>query len=174
MQNMGFYGHLEYITNKMAGLLLTNQEFIKYLQYDDDDPLSHPDISQDELGKTIDKLKDTRFFLQPKPSKISWQSGVYVEMFLSRDNPERRSGGLFTSYIITFNIICHLDKWTIKNGIRPYRIMNIIDYTFNGANIKDISFDEIRPLGSQFLKFADNFEGYRLGYVLTWKGNKDC
>lgn len=167
-ENLGFYGNLDTVTNRMAGMLLANKDFVKYLSYTENDPLSMPDITN-PIG-----IIGKRFFLQPKPPILIIEEGTYVEMFLARDNPQGRSGGKFTEYIITFNIICHLNSWQVLGGMRPYRIMNIIDKTFNNAKIKDISVGDITPLGSQFIRFSDQFEGYKLGYVLSWNGNLDC
>mgnify|MGYP001019742212 CR=1 FL=1 len=164
----GFYSNLETLTNRMAGMLLSNQDFVKYLYYTNDDPLSQPDISN-----PLSILGD-KFVLQPKPSGYTTEQGVIVEMFLSGDNPNRGNGGMITEYVITFNILVHLDTWSIRNGIRPYRLLNIIDETFNDKSINEISYTKIQSLGSKYIRFDDNWAGYKLNYVLQWNGNHRC
>ena len=168
MNSIGFYGNLNNLTNKMAGLLLSKQEFLKLLTYTDDDPLTQPDIA-DSLS-----VLNTKFFLQPKPSSFTLEEGIVVEMFLGGDNPHNVNGGMLTEYVITFNILCHLSTWNIKGGIRPYAIMSVIDSTFNNKTIKEISIGAIRPLGSKYMKFEDGWQGYKLAYTLTWNGNSVC
>lgn len=164
----GFYGNLEPVVNKMAGMLLNNKDFIKYIYYSDPNPLSQPDIENplSLLGK--------RFFLQPKPPIIEVNEGGFVEMIFSGDNPNNRNGGFQTNYVITFNILVHLNTWQINGGIRPFRIMNIIDSMFNGKKILEISSKSIIPMGSKEMKFSDEFYGYKVVYVLSWNGNADC
>lgn len=164
----GFYGNLEFVTNKLAEVLLRDENFVKYLYYNDEDPLSKPTLKDPLI------ILNDRLVLQPKSIYLETEEGILVEMFLHGDTPQRASGGLLTEYIINFNIVCHLGSWKIKNGIRPYRVMNIIDSAFNGRKIEGVSFGSIKPLGSRFIRFADHWEGYRLSYSLTWNGNKEC
>lgn len=168
MNTNGFYGNLENITNRMATMLLQNDDFVKYLHYTDRDPLSHKKVSNPM------KLIDTKLMLQPKPDNLEEKEGIIVEMFFSGDNPSSVSGGFNTKYIIMFNIMCHTSMWKIDNGKRPYRILNIIDYTFNGKEIPEICRGQIIPLGAKFIKFADNWNGYKIAYSLSWNGNQRC
>lgn len=165
----GFYGNLNNLTNRMAGLLIENKDFLKYLYYTNDEPLNNPDVEN-----PLEQVLNKKFFLQPKPSSPTTEEGVIVEMFLSGDNPENANGGMFTDYVITFNVLCHLGTWGIKGGIRPYMIMGMIDSTFNNKNIKEISFSKIRPLGSKYMQFENGWQGYKLAYVLSWNGNTMC
>lgn len=165
---MGFYDNLDNIINRMATMLLQNEDFVKYLYYNDPEPLSHEKVNNplDLVG--ISLLK------QPKSENIVKEEGTIVEIFFAGDKPSNSNSGLTTTYIITINIICHVNSWRINGGIRPYRLLSIIDSTFSGKKISDITLGQVVPLGSNGMKFADNWYGFKLNYSLTWSGNLRC
>ena len=142
------------ITNK----LLSNHTLLKLIKYTDKDPLSHSDLSQDE----IDDMLHKNILITPKIPDEDSDKNCYIIVLLDNyvvdpDNAD------FKVATVRFDVLCPMDRWVINaKSLRPYLIMNEIDKDFNEkklAGIGNLSFQS-----AERLVVSAYLAGYSLKY----------
>lgn len=130
---------------KMTSKILSNQKILKLLKFTDSNPLSHPDLTQDE----IDDMLHSNVLIVPKIPDTFDEKMCYLLMILNTYDvaPQNQD---FKAATIRFDIICPMENWIINGKtLRPYLIMSEIDTMFNEktiAGIGNLSFSKARPL----------------------------
>ena len=73
----------------------------------------------------------------------------------------------YKSYIITFDIICNIDNWMMKDYTpRPYKIMSQVNKLMNQTKIDSLG--PVSFLGAQNLVINEELSGFTLSYgVMT-------
>jgi hypothetical protein len=150
----------EYI-NDVLMRLVSSQNICKYLKYATDantDPLSLPDLNEDErIGLIFQKL-----FPFPKlPDETLVDASAYLTVYF--DNIES-SGNYFKDSMLTFNIICHQDKWRMPAKLRPYALMHEIDELYNNQRTNGIGKTQFYK--SRMMWANKDFSGYTVQYRL--------
>lgn len=161
---MAYFSELNVCINEIMSRVLENQDLCKYLYYNDPDPLSNPDISDTKI------LISNNIFPLPKdPDSITDEISLLNIYFYSGKHGDINKG--FKCEYLVFDIICHLDIWMIKNGIRPYYISNKIDEIFNDKRIPILGFS--KPIFDFWVqkKYSNYFYGFNLMYRLYNNSN---
>lgn len=136
---------------------LKNERLKKLLYYDTPDALKQPEVPRDKaLGMFGKQIK-----IVPK-LKVDQPEFCYV--IISFDNfTQNMTNPEFRDNIISFDIICHFDQWSLGNfALRPYKIAAEIDSMFNRKKLTGIG--EIEFLGANQIILSDEFAGLTLMY----------
>ena len=160
---MSFFQELNSNVLVIEKLLLADQDLCKYLYYNADDPLSEATIAD----TTILIMKN--IFPLPKMPDAQEEKKAFLNYYVYNAEPWPNSG--FRKLFLSFDVICHLDLWLIKDGIRPYSILNRIDNMFNNKHIAELSSKNVFWDGLQVTKYSDKFYGYHILYDLTHNSN---
>ena len=143
---------------KIVNKLLGDQTLLKLVKYTDSDPLSHPDVPQDE----IDKMLHKNILITPKIPDEDQDKNCYVIVLLDNYivDPQNED---FKKATVRFDVLCPMDRWVINaKSLRPYLIMNEIDKNFNEkklAGIGNLSFEK-----AERLVVSPYLAGYSLKY----------
>jgi len=168
---MGVYLTQESMINEMAYEIVKNQTIMKYLVYDDilSDPILKADIlnTQDYIYKvTTAEKEDYRIYPLPKVPNITEEKKT---MILCWADIESSDGVFFKDYSIHFDVISHIDIWTIAGGIvRPLRIMDEINDIFAQKTTEN-SIGKLVPLTPSKARPYDS-RGLFMGYRISFRG----
>lgn len=141
--------------------LLANQNLLKLLYYTDKDPLSHEDLTQEQIqNEVFEKLVKIIPRVGPKETA---QSVVAVRVV--------RGTGLagnneFKNVIISLEIFVPLTQWIIKDtNLRPFAIMGEIQKSLNNKKIEGLG----KLTGGNFdLNFlTEEISDYEQTFILT-------
>lgn len=158
---------IEIILNK---LFVESQQYSKYLKrlliINTKDCLN-PSISRyNEIvqGYSVQDLFDKTYIRLRPRLELNEHEDVksYIligfDHFTTNDTNER-----FRDCIVTFDIICHLDAWTMEDfKIRPLMIAGYIDGILNFNKLSGVG--KFFFLGCQELVLNENLAGYTLSY----------
>lgn len=138
--------------------LLNDQQLLKLIKFTDENPLKHPDLTQEEK----DQLFNKNILITPKIPDEDQDKNCYVIVLLDNHTIDPTNND-FKITEIRFDILCPMDRWIInEDSLRPYKIMNRIDVLFNEqklAGIGNLSFkDANRLVVSPYLA------GYSMNY----------
>lgn len=151
---------MELLINK----IIANKRLQKYLYYTNKDPLSQPNLTNEqalELFKTNIKIVP-KFYVDG--SVLQYLLIKFVN-FLPSENPE------FRDNIIEFDIVCHYDQWAIKDfQLRPYKIAAELDSMLDKKRLTGIG--KLEFIGANELVLTDEFGGICLMYR-TYHGEED-
>lgn len=119
---------------KVVTRLQANQNLLKLLYYSDKDPLSQPDLTQQQIQEEIfDKLIKIVPRVGPKETAQSLISIRVVNGRTNGGNSEFRDIG------IAIEVFVPLTQWFIKDtNLRPFCIMGEIQSSLNGKVINGI------------------------------------
>ena len=146
---------------KIVNKLLQNQNLLKLIKYTDRDPLSHPDIPQDE----IDKMLHKNILITPKIPDEDQDKNCYIIILLDKYIVDPQNAD-FKIATVRFDVLCPMDRWVVNGkSLRPYLMINEIDKEFNEkklAGIGNLSF-----ISSNRLVVSPYLSGYSLKYGHT-------
>lgn len=116
---------------KIVTRLQSNQNLLKLLYYSDKDPLSQPDLTEEQIQKEVfEKLIKIVPRVGPKETAQSLISLRVINGMTNRGNGEFRDIGL------GIEVFVPLTQWMIKDtNLRPFSIMGEIQKTLNGKVI---------------------------------------
>jgi len=119
---------------KVVTRLQSNQDLLKLLYYTDKDPLSHSDLTQEQIqNEVFEKLIKVVPRVGPKETAQSLISIRVVNGLTNRGNSEFRNIGL------GIEVFVPLTQWFIKDAnLRPFCIMSEIQRSLNGKVINGI------------------------------------
>jgi hypothetical protein len=121
---------------KIITRLLANQDLLKLLYYTDKDPLSQPDLTEEQKKKEIfEKLIKIvpRIGAEEKEGSKSFISISVVRGMTDLDNNE------FKIVKITVEVFVPLTQWLIKNfNLRPFAILGELQKTLSGKTINGL------------------------------------
>ncbi len=135
--------------------IVTNDNLLKFLYYNDNDPLSHTTVPN------IDDILFQRIFPFPfTPSTETEQVSILNIYF----NDFRQGQSVFfKDGTISVDVICHQNIWRTNSGLRPFLIMSEIDGLLNLqseiAGIGKLQFER-----SVLIFPSTNFIGYKNWY----------
>ena len=142
---------------KVIEKLQSNQKLLKLLKFSDNHPLSHPDLTQDEIDDMINK----NLLIVPKlPDQDPLKDSFVVAVL---DSYEVSPNADFKNAVLRFQVVCPLDRWIINGtSLRPYLILNEIDKMFNEQKLAGIG-------NLSFIKCEnDIYSGYIGGYTVYY------
>ena len=149
--------NLQYIIKR----LFANQDLLKLLYYTDKDPLSHEDLTQEQIQDEIfEKLIKIVPRVGPKETAHS-----VVAVRIARGQG-LASNNEFRNITIGVEIFVPLTQWIIKDSnLRPFAIMGEIQKALNGKKIEGLG----KMVGGDFaLNFlTEEIGAYEQTFVIT-------
>lgn len=113
--------------------LLANQTLVKLLYYTDKDPLSHEDLTEEQIkSEVFHKLIRIVPRIGPKEDAKSMISFSYTRS--SKNNNDE-----FRNIIFTIEIFVPMTQWMIKgNNLRPFAIMGEVEKSLKGKTVNGL------------------------------------
>lgn len=141
--------------------LLANQNLLKLLYYTDKDPLSHEDLTPEQIqNEVFEKLVKIVPRVGPKETAHS-----IVALRIARARG-LASNSEFKNVMISLEVFVPMTQWIIKDtNLRPFAIMGEIQKSLNGKKIEGLG----KLTGGDFsLNFlTEEISAYEQTYVLT-------
>ena len=141
--------------------LLANQNLLKLLYYTDKDPLSHDDLTQDQIQDEIfEKLVKIVPRVGPKETA---HSIIAIRIARARG---LASNNEFKNVNISIEVFVPMTQWIIKDtNLRPFAIMGEVQKSLNGKKIEGLG----KLTGGDFsLNFlTEEISAYEQTFVLT-------
>ena len=116
---------------KIIKRLMANQNLVKLLYYTDKDPLSHEDLTEEQLqNEVFEKLIKIVPRVGPKETA---HSIISVRFTRGRENMVNSE---FKDVTISIEVFVPLTQWIIKDiNLRPFAIMSEIQKSLDGKTI---------------------------------------
>ena len=141
--------------------LLANQNLLKLLYYTDKDPLSHEDLTSEQIqNEVFEKLVKIVPRVGPKETAHS-----IVALRIARARG-LASNNEFKNVMISLEVFVPMTQWIIKDtNLRPFAIMGEIQKSLNGKKIEGLG----KLTGGDFsLNFlTEEISAYEQTFVLT-------
>lgn len=141
--------------------LLANQNLLKLLYYTDKDPLSHDDLTQEQIqDEVFEKLVKIVPRVGPKETA---HSIIAVRIARARG---LASNSEFKNVNISIEVFVPMTQWIIKDtNLRPFAIMGEVQKSLNGKKIEGLG----KLTGGDFsLNFlTEEISAYEQTFVLT-------
>ena len=141
--------------------LLANQNLLKLLYYTDKDPLSHDDLTQDQIqNEVFEKLVKIVPRVGPKETA---HSIIAIRIARARG---LASNSEFKNVNISVEVFVPMTQWIIKDtNLRPFAIMGEVQKSLNGKKIEGLG----KLTGGDFsLNFlTEEISAYEQTFVLT-------
>ena len=141
--------------------LLANQNLLKLLYYTDKDPLSHEDLTAEQIqDEVFEKLIKIVPRVGPKETA---HSVVAIRIARGRGLITNKE---FKNVNISIEIFVPMTQWIIKNtNLRPFAIMGEIQESLNGKKIEGLG----KMVGGDFdLNFlTEEISAYEQIFVIT-------
>ena len=141
--------------------LLANQNLLKLLYYTDKNPLSHEDLTEEQIQNEIfEKLVKIVPRVGPKETA---HSVIAVRIARARGLATNNE---FKNVNISIEIFVPMTQWIIKDtNLRPFAIMGEIQKSLNGKKIEGLG----KMVGGDFdLNFlTEEISAYEQTFVLT-------
>ena len=141
--------------------LLANQNLLKLLYYTDKDPLSHDDLTPEQIQDEIfNKLVKIVPRVGPKETA---HSIIAIRIARARG---LASNNEFKSVNISIEVFVPMTQWIIKDtNLRPFAIMGEVQKSLNGKKIEGLG----KLTGGDFsLNFlTEEISAYEQTFVLT-------
>ena len=152
------FGELGICLQNIISRLLKNQNLIKLLYYTSKDPLSEPDLTEEELQELVyEKL--LKIVPRVGPYETS-QSVLSMRVVRGRGMTENAD---FRDLVIHFEVFVPMTQWFIKDSnLRPFAIMSELQKSLNNKIINGLG----RMQGGDFsLNFlTDEMSCYEIEY----------
>lgn len=146
--------------------ILSNQNILKLISYNDRDWKDKPDVTGAELKEmfTSKQISSVPKIKIDKPDK-TYLRLIYGNVVRNATNPEYRDN------TFGIDIICHYDNWDLGDfELRPYRIAGEIDAMLDGSHLSGIG--ELTFISAVPYVYDEEFAGVTLTYLAV-RGNED-
>ena len=143
---------------RIAEKILEDDDICKLLYYTDNDPLSQPNLTEDQRLELLHK----NILLVPKVPENDDIKGSYILVLYDGFN-QNLANPQFKDADLLFIIVCPPENWVINDvSLRPFMLMSKIDELFGNKKISNIG-------TLQFVK-GDRFvlNSQLTGYGLTY------
>ena len=141
--------------------LFANQNLLKLLYYTDKDPLSHEDLTEEQIqNEVFEKLVKIVPRVGPKETA---HSVIAVRIARGRG---LATNSEFKNVNISIEVFVPLTQWIIKDtNLRPFAIMGEVQKSLNGKKIEGLG----KMLGGDFdLNFlTEEISAYEQTFVIT-------
>lgn len=143
--------------------LLANQRLLKLLYYTDKDPLSQPDLTEEQIqNEVFEKLVKIVPRVGPK---LDAKSVITIRIVRGRQNAENNE---FENIQINIESFVPLTQWIIKDiQLRPFAIMGEIQRSLNGKTIDGLG----KMVGGDFdgNYYTEEISGFeQMFYIITY------
>ena len=161
METVRDYGELGICLQRIVKRLFANQNLIKLLYYTGKDPLSEPDLTEEQLQELVyEKL--VKIVPRVGPYETA-QSVLSMRVVRGRGIEENNE---FRDIVIHFEVFVPMTQWFIKDSnLRPFAIMSELQKSLNNKIINGMG----RMQGGDFsLNFlTDEMSCYEIEYRIT-------
>lgn len=114
--------------------LMANKDLVKLLYYTDKDPLSHEDLTQEQLQKEV--FNQLIKIVPYVGSKETARSLVVLRVIRGTMNLENEQ---FRDIRIGIEVFVPMTQWLIKDtNLRPFKILGEIQKSLNGKTINGL------------------------------------
>ena len=141
--------------------LLANQNLLKLLYYTDKDPLSHEDLTEEQIKDDVfGKLVKVVPRVGPKETAHS-----IIVLRIARGQG-LAANNEFRNIMISIEVFVPLTQWIIKDtNLRPFAIMGEVQKSLNGKKIEGLG----KMTGGDFaLNFlTEEISSYEQSFMLT-------
>ncbi len=141
--------------------LMANQNLLKLLYYTDKDPLSHEDLTQEQIqNEVFEKLIKIVPRVGPKETA---HSVIAVRVARGQGLAQNNE---FKNVVIGIEVFVPLTQWVIKDSnLRPFAIMGEIQKSLNGKKIEGLG----KMIGGDFaLNFlTEEIGAYEQTFIIT-------
>lgn len=144
----------------IIGKIITNQELLKLLYYNDGDALERDDITDPELLKKIIKENIRRKPDLQVPTEENSYIIITFDSFTPSENPE------FRDNLIIFDVMCPLDSWdNLGNYMtRPLVILHHLSSMFHKQKLAGIG---KAKFSSADILNVGPYAGYQIVFSVT-------
>ena len=141
--------------------LLANQDLLKLLYYTDKDPLSHEDLTQEQIqNEVFEKLIKVVPRVGPKETAHS-----IVALRIARARG-LATNNEFKTVNISLEVFVPMTQWIIKDtNLRPFAIMGEVQKSLNGKKIEGLGKMSGGDFSLNFL--TEEISAYEQTFVLT-------
>ena len=141
--------------------LLANQNLLKLLYYTDKDPLSQPDLTQEQIQNEIfEKLVKIVPRVGPKETAHS-----LITLRISRARGLERNNE-FKNVYMSIEVFVPMTQWIIKDtNLRPFAIMGEIQESLDGKKIEGLGKLQGGDFDLNFL--TEEISAYEQDFTLT-------
>lgn len=116
---------------KIIKRLLSNQNLLKLLYYEDKDPLSHKDLTPEQIKEDIEE-KLIKVVPRVGPKETA-KSLITLRVIHGEKNEENDN---FRDVVFTIESFVPLSQWIIKDiNLRPFAIMGEIERSLNKKSV---------------------------------------
>ena len=146
---------------KICSRLLANDDLVKLLYYADKDPLSKPNLSEEEKTKKI--FNDLICVVPRIGTREDSKSAIAIYV--------PKAAGLsgnseYKSVTIAIDVFVPLTNWIIKDSnLRPCAIMGEIQESLNGKTVNGLG--KIKGGDFDLTLLTDEMSGYRQIFMIT-------
>lgn len=118
---------------KIIKRLMSNQDLVKLLYYTDKDPLSHEDLTEEQIEKEVFQ-KFIKIIPRIGPTEYS---NSIISMIVSQGSSNENNE--FKDITLMFEIFVPITQWIIKDtNLRPFKIMGEIQKSLVGKRINGL------------------------------------
>ena len=119
---------------KIMRRLMANQDLLKLLYYTDKDPLSHEDLTKEQIQKEVfEKLIKITPRVGPKETA---NAVVAIRIVSGQANPENNQ---FRNVSIGIEVFTPMDQWVMKGvQLRPFAILGEIQKSLSNKTINGL------------------------------------
>lgn len=158
METVRDYGELGICLQRIVKRLFANQNLIKLLYYTGKDPLSEPDLTEEELQEFIyEKL--VKIVPRVGPYETA-QSVLSMRVVRGRGIQENNE---FRDIVIHFEVFVPMTQWFIKDSnLRPFAIMSELQKSLNNKIINGMGRIQGGDFSLNFL--TDEMSCYEIEY----------
>lgn len=163
---MGIFSTTEEAFLGMVNDILDDEEIVKLIYYDDDDPLSQAVVADtQELiypGYDVEDDQKYRVYLTPMIPNLQGYQKTFIIPNIPRGNPT--NSNFFVTFELRFTIITHVSKWAIKHEqLRLFQIMERINNLYE-KNYNKPSRNYPLLSGFKLVTFNNEWKGYELNF----------
>ena len=140
--------------------LLANQNLLKLLYYTNKDPLSKPDLTQEQIKNEVfdDLIRITPKLLPQENAKS--HIGLRIQNGIPNGNNNE-----FRLVHFDFEVFTPMTQWMIANSnLRPFAIMGEIENSLKGKRVKGLGLIKGNGFNVEF--FSDEMTCYKLSFTL--------
>ncbi len=142
--------------------MIENQNLCKLLFYAVDDPLSEPDMSDDQRSSLLNE----HIFPMPKiPGEQEYEAS-FLSIYLDNFKPSVENKGVKES-VLVIDVLIHNNLWMLNDKalLRPYLVLHEVDEMLNDKHIlgfKKMPFDRGR-----LVRYNSDYSGYQVTYSVS-------
>lgn len=154
--NVGNFRNFNALMVEIVDKLKQDDDLGKLLLFNDKDPLSHELLNQDEKNDLVYSKIYPIPFLGDMDEEGSFLIITFDKISQSTENPK------FKNFIISVDVISHVNLWGTKGGLRPFLLMERVDSILNQNRFSGIG--KLQFVDSSLMVLTSEQMGYSLKY----------